>query len=197
MINEIFVSIQGESTRQGRPCFFIRASGCNLRCSYCDTAYAFSDGREMDPDDLFTLVENSGIRLVEITGGEPLLQEETPALITRLLDSGYEVLVETSGSVDIDRADRRAVRVMDVKCPSSGTPRDEVKFVIGGRDDYLWANGIVDKTRLDSKVTVLYSPLYEKLNPKEIAGWILEDKRNVRLQLQLHKIIWGAGVRGV
>ncbi|MFC1557335.1 radical SAM protein [candidate division KSB1 bacterium] len=209
-INEIYVSIQGESTYQGRPCLFIRTTGCNLRCTYCDTEYAFYEGKEMNSDDLFTLVENSGIKLVEITGGEPLLQKDISPFITRLLDAGYEVLVETSGNIDIDRADRRAVRIMDLKCPSSGeeskndwrnldrlTPKDEVKFVVENREDYDWANGIIGKTGLDSKVTVLFSPIFENLNPRDLAEWILKDKKNVRMQVQLHKIIWGADARGV
>jgi len=209
-INEIFVSIQGESTYMGRPCLFIRTTGCNLRCTYCDTEYAFYDGKEMSNDEIFDIVENSGVKLVEITGGEPLLQKELPELLDRLLEENYEVLIETSGSIDIDKIDPRAVRIMDIKCPSSGEvskndlsnlnklkPLDEVKFVVGDREDYTWANEIIEKYNLDQKVTVLFSPVFEKLAPVKLAKWILEDKKNVRMQIQLHKIIWGAGAAGV
>jgi len=209
-INEIFLSIQGESTYQGRLCLFIRTTGCNLRCTYCDTEYAFNEGEEMDSDDLFTIVENSGVRLVEITGGEPLLQKGISGFVKRLLDADYEVLVETSGSLDIDKIDRRAVRVMDLKCPSSGeksknnwlnidklTERDEVKFVIGDREDYDWALQIIEKTGLEKKAAVLMAPVFGELDAKELAGWMLKDKKNFRLQLQLHKYIWGPNTRGV
>lgn len=209
-INELFLSIQGESTYQGRLCFFIRTTGCNLRCSYCDTEYAFTEGKEMDPDDLYTVVRNSGVNLVEITGGEPLIQKDIPPFITKLLDNNYEVLVETSGSIDIDKADNRAVRIMDIKCPTSSeerkndwrnldklTPKDEVKFVISDRKDYEWALGILEKTGIDKNNTVLFSPVSKVLEPQKLAEWIIADKINVRLQLQLHKIIWGENARGV
>ena len=209
-INEIFTSIQGESTYMGRPCLFIRTTGCNLRCTYCDTEYAFYGGKEMTNDELFEIAEKSGVKLVEITGGEPLLKEELPELVDRLLEAKYEVLVETSGSIDIDKINSRAVRIMDLKSPSSGMaskndmnnikklkPTDEVKFVVGDRADYLWANEIMDKYKLDQKVTVLFSPVFEKLEPVRLAEWILQDKKNVRMQIQLHKIIWGAEATGV
>lgn len=209
-INEIFVSIQGESTYAGRPCIFIRTAGCNLRCSYCDTEYAFYDGKEMSSDEIFNIVKKSGLELVEITGGEPLLQKELPELLDRLLEGNYEVLIETSGSMDIDKIDSRAVRIMDIKCPSSGEvsknnmsnlnklkPSDEVKFVVGNTEDYNWANEIIEKYNLDKKVTVLFSPVFEKLAPVKLAEWILKDKKNVRMQIQLHKIIWGADATGV
>ena len=209
-INEIFVSIQGESTYTGRPCIFIRTAGCNLRCSYCDTEYAFYDGKEMSSDEIFDIVEESGLKLVEITGGEPLLQKELPELLDRLLEANYEVLIETSGSMDIDKIDSRAVRIMDLKCPSSGEvsknnlsnlnklkPSDEVKFVVGNTEDYNWASEIIEKYNLDKKVTVLFSPIFDKLDPVKLAEWILKDKKNVRMQIQLHKIIWGADAAGV
>ena len=209
-INEIFVSIQGESTYTGRPCLFIRTTGCNLRCTYCDTEYAFYDGKEMSNDEIFDIAEKSGVKLVEITGGEPLLQKELPELLDRLLEANYEVLIETSGSIDIDKINPRAVRIMDIKCPSSGEvskndmrnlnklkPEDEVKFVVGDREDYNWANEIIEKYNLDKKVTVLFSPVFEKLAPVKLAKWILKDKKNVRMQIQLHKIIWGPDAAGV
>lgn len=209
-INEIFVSIQGESTYMGRPCLFIRTTGCNLRCTYCDTEYAFYDGKEMSNDEIFDIVEKSGVKLVEITGGEPLLQKELPDLLDKLLEGNYDVLIETSGSINIDKIDPRAVRIMDIKCPSSGEvskndlsnldklkPEDEVKFVVGDREDYTWANEIIEKYNLDQKVTVLFSPVFEKLAPVKLAKWILEDKKNVRMQIQLHKIIWGPDATGV
>lgn len=209
-INEIFVSIQGESTYVGRPCLFIRTTGCSLRCTYCDTEYAFYDGKEMSCDEIFDIAGKSSVKLVEITGGEPLLHKELPVLIDRLLEANYEVLVETSGSMDIEKVDPRAVRIMDIKCPSSGevskndmknldklTHKDEVKFVVGDRKDYVWANEIIEKYSLDEKVTVLFSPVFEKLDPAELAQWVLKDKKNVRMQIQLHKYIWDSGAEGV
>lgn len=165
----------------------------------------------MTPDDLFTIVENSGVNLVEITGGEPLVQKEIPKFIKRLLDTGYEVLVETSGSIDIDKADARSVRIMDLKCPSSGekgknywqnidklTKQDQVKFVIGDREDYDWTLSIIEKTNLRDRVNeILLSPTFGVLDPKTLAEWMLTDKNNFRLQLQLHKYIWDPNTRGV
>ena len=209
-INETFVSIQGESTNVGRPCLFIRTTGCNLRCTYCDTEYAFYGGRDMSVEELLEIVKKSGVKLVEITGGEPLLQEELPELVDTLLELKYEVLVETSGSINIDKVDPRAVRVMDLKCPSSGmeskndysniqrlTNKDEVKFVIGDREDYDWTLEIIQQYDLDKKVAVLLSPVFDVLEPVTLAEWILHDKKNVRLQLQMHKYIWGPEVIGV
>ncbi len=209
-INEIFVSIQGESTYMGRPCLFIRTTGCNLRCNYCDTEYAFYDGRDMSVEELFEIVRESGVKLVEITGGEPLLKKDLPELLNKLLESKYEVLVETSGSMNIDKVDPRTVRVMDLKCPSSGmaskndysniqrlTKIDEVKFVIADREDYDWALEKIKCYDLDRKVTVLLSPVFDALEPVTLAEWILHDKMNVRLQLQMHKYIWGPEVIGV
>jgi len=209
-VNEIFVSIQGESTYAGLPCLFIRAAECNLRCTYCDTQYAYTDGTAMAVSELLEIVRNCGVNLVEITGGEPLLQNDVPELVRQLLEEDYTVLVETNGSVALDLIDSQAVRIMDIKCPSSEMsdrndfsniqklqPTDEVKFVITTYEDYCWANNIIDTYQLDKKVTILLSPVLEKLPPKQLAEWILRDKKNVRLQLQLHKIIWGPDARGV
>ncbi len=208
-ISEIFHSIQGESTRAGRPCVFVRLAGCNLDCSYCDTAYARERGEPSTREAVVARVEAYRCRLVEITGGEPLLQEETPALVSSLLDRELEVLIETNGSLDISVLDPRAVRIMDLKCPSSGesgktrwenlaqlTPRDEVKFVIAGREDYLWAKGVVQE-KLPSGPAVLFSPAAGLLAPSRLAAWILGDGLGVRVQLQLQKIIWPGQDRGV
>lgn len=208
-ISEIFHSIQGESTRAGRPCVFVRLAGCNLDCSYCDTAYSRDRGEPSTREAVVARVEAYRCRLVEITGGEPLLQEETPALVSALLDRGREVLVETNGTLDISVLDPRAVRIMDLKCPSSGesgktrwenlarlTPRDEVKFVVAGREDYLWARGVVEE-KLSPGPAVLFSPAAGLLDPADLAAWIIVDGLEVRLQLQLQKIIWPDRDRGV
>ena len=208
-INEIFKSIQGESIYMGVPTLFIRTSGCNLRCSYCDTKYAYDDGKEVSVDELLSIVDGSNTEFVEITGGEPLIQEDVPELIEKLLDKGYKVIVETSGNQDIGRIKGGAIVVMDIKCPSSGESKknnwlnldklkkgDQVKFVIGSREDYEWAKGIINKCKLTEKVTVLMSVVYDVLDPKELINWILEDNINVRFQPQLHKLIWGGNVRG-
>lgn len=221
-INEIFHSIQGESTRVGRPCVFVRLSGCHLRCAYCDTEYAFHEGRRMTLDDIVASVQKHPSRLVEITGGEPLLQPAAPALITRLCDLGYETLIETSGACDISDCDPRSVRIMDIKTPGSGesermdwsniarlTTRDEVKFVLCDREDYEWARSKVREHNLDERAgAVLFSPVFEQAPGLEIAGvselplatlaaWILEDGDPVTLQPQLHKFIWSPTMRGV
>ncbi len=208
-VSEIFHSIQGESTYAGLPCVFVRLAGCNLNCSYCDTRYARQGGEALSRETIVSRAEAYPVRLIEITGGEPLLQEETPTLVADLADRGWEVLVETNGSRDISVLDPRAVRIMDLKCPASGesgktrwenlellTPRDEVKFVISGREDYLWAKGVVAE-RLPPGSEVLFSPAAGLLDPAELAGWILEDGLAVRLQLQLQKIIWPGVERGV
>ncbi|MBN1833134.1 MAG: radical SAM protein [Deltaproteobacteria bacterium] len=211
-INEVFYSIQGESSFAGRPCVFIRLTGCNLRCSYCDTQYAYEEGNSLKIKEILAEIGSYECRLVEITGGEPLLQKETPALIQRLLDEDYEVLLETNGSQDIDRVDRRCVRIVDIKCPSSGeeekndlknlnilTDKDEVKFVIGDRRDYEYAKRVLNlipvySTRIRA---AHFSPVFGKIEPKTLAKWILEDHLDVRLHLQLHKLIWGQGQRRV
>jgi len=211
-VNEVFYSIQGESTYAGRPCVFVRLTGCNLRCSYCDTQYAYEEGGIMEVNHIFEQVAPYQCRLVEITGGEPLVQDDTPILIESLLDDGYEVLLETNGSMDISRVDERCVKIVDIKCPSSGmiekndldnlgklTARDELKFVLGTREDYEYAKKIVAYKQLDpNRINpVNFSPIFEQLDPKILSEWILEDHLDVRLHLQLHKYIWGPETRGV
>lgn len=211
-VNEIFFSIQGESTYAGEPCVFVRLTGCNLRCSYCDTTYAYKEGSFMNIGEIVEKVKSFEYRLVEITGGEPLLQDETPQLITNLLDSRYTVLLETNGSKDISIIDRRCIKILDIKCPSSGednnndlenlhrlNPGDEVKFVIADRADYDFAmdiiSGIFEKQKGGTRI--LFSPCFGKIEPQELAEWILKDKLSVRLNLQLHKYIWPPDMRGV
>lgn len=209
-ITEIFHSIQGESTFAGLPCVFVRVTGCPLRCTWCDTTYAFYEGETLSLDAVYERVERYGCRLVELTGGEPLHEPETLPLITRLLDAGYTVLVETSGAVDIAPVDPRAILIMDVKCPESGMadrnlwsnldrlkPTDEVKFVLKDRGDYLWMRDVLARTGLDRRQTVLLSPVFGELDAKALASWILEDGLRVRLQLQVHKFIWDPSARGV
>jgi len=211
-VNEIFYSIQGESSYAGLPCVFIRLTGCNLRCSYCDTQYAYEEGREMEISEIIDRVASCRCHLVEVTGGEPLIQQETPSLIFSLLEKGYEVLLETNGTQDISLVDERCVRIVDIKCPSSGeeknndlenlnrlTDKDEVKFVIGGREDYEYARKILEIIDYKSSrmSPVHFSPVFGKMKPEILAEWILEDNLNVRLQIQLHKIIWDPERRGV
>lgn len=209
-ITEIFYSIQGESTFAGRPCVFVRVTGCPLRCTWCDTAYAFYEGEELSLDQIVERVETFGCRLVEITGGEPLHHSEAVGLATRLLDGGYTVLVETSGAIDIAPLDPRAVVIMDLKCPGSGMadrnvwsnlnrlkPKDQVKFVIKDREDYQWARAVLMRTGLHDRHAVLFSPVFGDLDSKTLAAWILEDRLAVQLQLQLHKFIWDPAARGV
>jgi 7-carboxy-7-deazaguanine synthase len=209
-ISEIFASIQGESSYAGRPCVFVRTAGCNLRCDYCDTTYAYDGGRRMGIDEVLTAVSGYGVDLVEVTGGEPLHQEHVPLLIEALLDAGYTTLVETNGSYDISVVDDRAIRIVDVKCPGSGMSdrvnwaclehlksSDQVKFVISDREDYLWSKKVVEERGLAGAVEILFSPVHGALAPEALAGWILEDRLPVRLQLQLHKYIWDEHGRGV
>ena len=210
-INEIFFSIQGESTWAGRPCAFVRLTGCDLRCSWCDTEYAFHEGHTMAVEEVAAQLLGYGCDLVEVTGGEPLLQAGVYSLIARLLDTGTTVLVETSGASDVSRLDVRAIKVMDLKCPGSGesarnlwsnlehlTPRDEVKFVIADRADYEWARDVLRRDNLAPRVNaVLMSCVFGRLEPALLAGWILEDRLPVRMQLQMHKHIWAPDARGV
>jgi len=208
-ITEIFHSIQGESSHIGRPCTFVRLTGCNLRCVWCDSAYTFSGGVDMSIDDVMASVRRHACGLVEITGGEPLAQQEALPLIELLCEEGYEVLIETSGSIDVSKVDRRANLIMDLKCPGSGEddknlwenlgflePHDEIKFVIADRADYDWARQIVQEHRLQ-RWTVLFSPVWGTMDLKDLAEWMLADKVPARLQTQLHKHIWGPDVRGV
>jgi 7-carboxy-7-deazaguanine synthase len=210
-INEIFHSIQGESTHAGRPCVFVRLTACDLRCSWCDTPYAFHEGRKMPVEEVVAQVEAFGCPVVEITGGEPLLQADVYPLMERLLARGFTVLLETGGHRSIEDVPAGVIKIVDVKCPGSGEagknhwpnldlvgPRDEVKFVIRDRDDYEYAREIVERQGLAGRVNaVLFSPVHDVLDPKELAEWMLEDRVPARLQLQAHKYIWGAHVRGV
>lgn len=209
-INEIFHSIQGEGSAAGLPCIFVRLTYCNLRCSYCDTEYAFYEGKEYSVEDIITIVKNYGCNLVEITGGEPLMQNESLDLLRHLCDENFSVMLETGGSLPIENVDRRVKIIMDLKCPSSRMekknlysnishlkPEDEVKFVIGDREDYNWAKKIIDEYNLSDKCSILFSPVFNKIEPKEIAEWVLKDNLKVRFQLQLHKYIWKPDTRGV
>lgn len=210
-INEIFHSIQGESTASGLPCVFVRLTYCNLRCVYCDTEYAFYDGKDMKLDEIIEQVDRYNCKLVEITGGEPLVQEEVHNLMTKLCDKGYSVMIETGGSLPVGNIDKRVKIIMDLKTPYSKMenknryenieylkPLDEVKFVIGSREDYQWSKEIIKKYNLTEKVSqVLLSPVFEEVQNIDLATWILEDKLNVRFQIQLHKYIWHPETRGV
>jgi 7-carboxy-7-deazaguanine synthase len=211
-VNEIFYSIQGESSYAGRPCVFIRLTGCNLRCSYCDTRYAYDEGDLMEINDVLKRVASYKCPLVEVTGGEPLIQKETPSLIHNLLEAGHEVLLETNGSQDIGQVDERCVKIMDIKCPTSGeegksdlknlallADTDEIKFVIGDRGDYDYAKKILNSMDLKpSPISrVHFSPVFGKMDTGLLAKWILADHLDVRLHLQIHKIIWDPEKRGV
>jgi 7-carboxy-7-deazaguanine synthase len=210
-INEIFYSIQGESTFVGRPCVFVRLTACDLRCSWCDTPYAFHEGRKVSVEEVLQEVEKYGCPLVEVTGGEPLLQDDVYPLMERLLERGRTVLLETGGQIDISRVPGKVVKVMDVKCPGSGEAgknhwenidrlgsRDQVKFVIKDREDYEYARDVVQRRALERRcAAVLFSPVHGALDPKQLSEWVLQDRVPARVQLQIHKYIWGADVRGV
>jgi len=209
-VNEIFFSIQGESTQAGRPCVFVRLTYCNLRCSYCDTTYAFYEGSEMTIADIIRRIGEYGCRLVEITGGEPLVQENVHILMDRLCDEGFEVMIETGGHMDVSRVNSRVRKIMDVKCPSSGesakvrwenlghlNAADEIKFVIGDENDYDWARTVIAEHNLTGRWTVLFSPVFDKMDYRDLAERIMRDRLPVRMQLQLHKFIWASGMRGV
>ena len=209
-VTEIFHSIQGESTRQGFPCVFVRLTGCPLRCRWCDTAYAFHGGEPMSVDAIVARVETYATPLIEVTGGEPLAQRAAPALLKRLADLGSTVLLETSGALSIEGLDPRVRIVMDLKCPDSGEAAknrwenlgllkadDEVKFVLASRGDYLWARGIVAERFSGKPNPILFSSVWRSLAPSDLAAWILEDRLEVRLQIQLHKVLYGESARGV
>ncbi|MCH7650065.1 MAG: radical SAM protein [Nitrospinae bacterium] len=209
-VNEIFKSIQGESSYTGRPCIFIRLTGCNLRCSWCDTEYAFYEGQPKSVKDIMDAIEPLGVPLVEITGGEPLLQEEVYDLMDALLAKNYEVLLETGGGVSVAKVPERVIKILDIKCPGSGedaknlwdnldhlNPHDEVKFVLADRADYEWSRDVLQRRDIHQKVQVLFSPVYDTLGLKELAAWVLDDNLPVRVQTQLHKIIWGKDAIGV
>lgn len=202
-ITEIFHSLQGESSYVGQPTVFVRLTGCPLRCGYCDTAYAFSGGEWLDLDDILSRVKQAGVDYVCVTGGEPLAQKNCPQLLKLLCDAGYQVSIETSGAMDICQLDTRVKRIMDIKTPASGeegknryenidclNSHDEVKFVLCNRGDYDWARTIVEKYRISDKCQVLFSPEHQGMTATELADWIIEDKLNVRFQLQLHKYLW-------
>jgi 7-carboxy-7-deazaguanine synthase len=204
-ISEIFFSIQGESTFSGLPCIFVRLAGCNLRCHYCDTAYSYEEAYiEMSVDEVISKVRGLASKRIEITGGEPMMQEETPHLIDKLLKRSYQVLLETNGSILLNNLDASVVKIIDIKTPGSGCEEsfkkeniefinagDEIKFVITDRKDFEWAKEMLERYDLGGKAQVLFSPVTDRLNPRDLSEWILKDGLDVRLQLQLHKIIWG------
>jgi 7-carboxy-7-deazaguanine synthase len=209
-INEIFHSIQGESRHAGRPCVFVRLTWCNLRCVWCDTAYAFEEGRDLAVGAVVDRVRGYGAPYVLVTGGEPLVQAGVHDLVAELLDAGFEVAIETGGGLDTAPIDPRVMVVLDVKCPGSGMadrnhwenlarlrPTDEVKFVLADRADYEWARGVVRERDLARRAGVLFSPVHGVLEPRPLAEWILADRLPVRLQLQIHKYVWPADMRGV
>ena len=210
-VNEIFHSIQGESTQTGRRCVFVRLTACDLRCSWCDTPYAFTEGRKMSLDDFISTVKSYDCPVVEITGGEPLLQKNVYPLMQRLLDEGFTVMLETGGHLSVEQVPDRVIKVMDVKCPGSGEshrnewsnlerlgPADEVKFVIKHREDYEFASDVVTRHALPGRVAAVhFSPVHGVMDPRQLAEWILADHLDVRLQLQAHKYIWDPQTRGV
>jgi 7-carboxy-7-deazaguanine synthase len=209
-VNEIFHSIQGESRRAGDPCVFVRLTACDLRCTWCDTPYAFHEGRKMTVDEVVELVNGYSCPLVEITGGEPLLQDEVYGLMDRLLAGGHTVMLETGGHRSIERVPRDVIKIVDVKCPGSGesakndwknlerlAPHDEVKFVIADRADYEFARDVVCRRLTSRAGAVLFSPVHGELDPRILSEWVLADRLQVRVQLQLHKFIWPKDTRGV
>ena len=211
-VTEIFHSIQGESTHAGRPCSFVRLTGCPMRCVWCDSEYTFTGGEHISVDKILEQVRALGCNLVEVTGGEPLAQQEAFALINRLCDAGYEVLVETGGYLSTESVDPRAQIILDVKCPGSGeddrnhwpnldvlrADKDEVKFVIADRDDWDFARNTIVRFQLGERAkAVLISPVWGGVDLQEVAGWITSSGLNVRMQLQMHKYIWGPEARGV
>ena len=210
MINEIYHSIQGESSYTGKPCIFIRLTYCNLRCSYCDSEYTFHEGEEWTIDQIIEKIKIYPCKLVEVTGGEPLFQENCIGLLERLIEEKYEVLLETSGSLSIKNVPKKVVNIIDFKCPSSKMmkknlwenieyikEKDEIKFVIANKEDYNWAKQKINEYDLTKKCTVLMSPVYKEIESKEIVEWILKDSLNIRFQIQLHKEIWDSEKKGV
>lgn len=209
-VNEIFYSIQGESSKAGLPCVFVRLTYCNLRCSYCDTEYAFYEGKDFSIDEIITEIKKYNCNLVEITGGEPLFQKESIELMKGLCNLGYEIMLETGGSLSIADVDERVKIIMDLKTPSSKMmkknlyenikflkPTDEIKFVIGSREDYDWTKQKIEEYGLSNKFVLLLSCVFGKIEPLTLVNWVLQDKLNIRFQLQLHKFIWEPTTRGV
>lgn len=209
-VTEIYKSIQGEGSHAGYPCVFVRLTGCNLRCTWCDTEYGYNGGSDMTIDEVLNKVSELKCNLVEITGGEPLLQEQTPELTRTLLSNGYKVLLETAGSIEISSISEEVIRIVDMKCPASGmtdknlyknldlvTDKDEVKFVIKDKADFEWAAELISKHELDKKTNILFSPVFGDMNEEQLAEWVLESGIQARFQVQLHKIIWGPDRTGV
>jgi len=203
-ISEIFYSLQGETSRVGLPTVFIRLTGCPLRCVYCDTSYAFTGGHDISIDQILEQVKNHKSRYVTVTGGEPLAQKNCIALLKKLCDEGYEVSLETSGALDVSQVDDRVMKVMDIKTPASGevqknlwdnlnelNAQDEIKFVLCDETDYIWASCVLAEHDLSKKCTVLFAPVQDSLSPRNLADWILRDHLPVRMQVQLHKLLWG------
>ncbi|GMT42905.1 MAG: 7-carboxy-7-deazaguanine synthase [bacterium] len=209
LVNEIIFSIQGESSRAGIPTVFVRLTGCNLRCGYCDTSYAWDEGGQMDIDSIIERVNSFNCKTVEITGGEPMEQASTPELANRLAERGFTVMIETNGSVDLSPLPEGIIKIVDVKCPESGagdsflyanlrliTPDDELKFVVSSKNDFNWALKEIETRNLLSLCRINVTPAAGRVEPADVAGWILESGKNLRLNLQIHKILWG-DVRGV
>ena len=209
-INEIYKSIQGESTHTGRPCIFVRLTYCNLSCTYCDTEYAFYEGKEKKIDTIMDEVKSMNCTLVEVTGGEPLFQPNCIELLNRLVNEGYEVMLETGGSISISDVPKSIIKIVDFKCPTSGMMKknlwsilddiqshDEIKFVIGNREDFDWACKRINEYSLAEKCTILFSPVFGEIEPKEIIDWIVDENIPVRFQLQSHKYIWPSEKKGV
>jgi 7-carboxy-7-deazaguanine synthase len=208
-VTEIFFSIQGEGTRTGLPCVFVRFTGCDLRCVYCDTAYAFHGGADMSREQILAEIARYPSRFILLTGGEPVLQKELPQLAAELLERGYEVAIETHGQRPLGALPREVIRIVDVKTPDSGEvttdfgyldalePHDEVKFVVGSEADWRWSLDVIRRHQLGRRVAVLVSPVWGRVEPRDLARWVLESGENARLNLQLHKVIWGADTRGV
>ncbi|ABS26668.1 radical SAM protein [Anaeromyxobacter sp. Fw109-5] len=208
-VTEIFFSLQGEGTRAGRPCVFVRFTGCDLRCGYCDSAYAFHGGRELTRAEILAEIARHPAKLVCLTGGEPMLQRELPELARELVARGHEVTVETHGQRPLDALPPETIRIVDVKTPGSREeakdlayldglrPQDEVKFVVCSEPDYRWSVDVVRRHRLEGRAHLLFSPAWGEVEPRELARWILRDGLDARLSLQIHKVIWGPDARGV
>ena len=209
-LSEVYASVQGESTHVGKPCVFVRLTGCNLRCSWCDSEFTFTGGEHFDVEEVAQRAHAFGIPMVEVTGGEPLVQKSAIPLMERLIELGHTVLIETSGSRSIADVPEQVHIIMDLKCPDSGEdaanlwsnlallkPKDEVKFVIASRRDYEWARDVVRTHKLNETCECLFSPAWGLVDMQELVGWIMEDRLDVRFQLQIHKVVWSADTQGV